>query len=78
MKWLVNLFKKKVRLKIGDKVISDSNVYGRTAHCEITKIYDRVSSSGKIKYCRLEFEYYGFSRVINVTYKSCKKINLNV
>jgi hypothetical protein len=76
MKWLVNLFKKKVRLKIGDKVISNDNVYGKTAQCEITKIYDRKSSGGKIKYCRLEFEYYGFSRVINVTYKSCKKVNL--
>ena len=41
---------------------------------EITKIYDRVSSGGKIKYCRLEFEYYGFNRVINVMYKSCKKV----
>ena len=75
MKWLVNLFKKEERLKIGDKVISDDNVYGKTAQCEITRIYDRVSSGGKIKYCRLEFEYYGFSRVINVMYKSCKKTN---
>ena len=76
MKWLVNLFKKKVRLKIGDKVISDNNVYGKTAQCEVTRIYDRVSSGGKIRYCRLEFEYYGFSRVINVMYKSCQKVNL--
>jgi hypothetical protein len=76
MKWLLRLFKREEKLKLGDKVISNDNVYGKTAQCEITKIYDRVSSGGKIKYCRLEFEYYGFSRVINVTYKSCKKVNL--
>ena len=74
MKWLVAIFKRKERLKLGDIVISDNNVYGKTAQCEITKIYDRVSSGGKIKYCRLEFEYYGFKRVINVMYKSCKKV----
>ncbi len=74
MKWLVAIFKRKERLKLGDIVISDNNVYGRTAQCEITKIYDRLSSGGKIKYCRLEFEYYGFKRVINVMYKSCKKV----
>lgn len=74
MKWLVAIFKRKEKLKLGDKVISSDNVYGKTAQCEITKIYDRLSSGGKIKYCRLEFEYYGFKRVINVMYKSCKKI----
>jgi hypothetical protein len=75
MKWLVAIFKRKERLKLGDIVISDNNVYGRTAECEIKKIYDRLSSGGKIKYCRLEFEYYGFKRVINVMYKSCKKVS---
>ena len=74
MKWLVAIFKKKERLKIGDMVISDNNIYGKTAHCEITRIYDRICSGGKIKYCRLEFSYYGFKRVINVMYKSCKKV----
>ena len=74
MKWLVAIFKKKERLKIGDMVISDNNVYGKTAHCEITRIYDRICSGSKIKYCRLEFSYYGFKRVINVMYKSCKKV----
>ena len=74
MKWLVAIFKKKERLKIGDMVISDNNVYGKTAHCEITRIYDRICSGVKIKYCRLEFSYYGFKRVINVMYKSCKKV----
>ena len=75
MKWLIAIFKRKEKLKLGDIVISDNNIYGRSAQSEITKIYDRVSSGGKIKYCRLEFEYYGFKRVINVTYKSCKKVN---
>lgn len=74
MKWLVNLFKKE-RLKLGDKVISSENVYGREAECEITRIYFRKSYE-KIKFCRLEFEYYGFKRIINVTYKSCEKVNL--
>ena len=74
MKWLVNLFKKEVRLKLGDVVTSDNNVYGKTAPCEIVRIYDRLASGQKIKYCRLEFSYYGFNRTINVTYKSCKKV----
>ena len=74
MKWLVAIFKKKERLKIGDKVISSKNIYGLSLECEITRIYDRATSGEKIKYCRLEFEYYGFKRVINVMYKSCKKI----
>lgn len=74
MKWLIDLFKSSEKLKLGDKVISSDNVYSNNV-CEITRIYDRSSSGGKIKYCRLEFEHYGFKRVINVTYKSCKKIN---
>lgn len=72
MKWL-NIFKKE-RLKLGDKVISSENAYSDVAICEITKIYDRNSSGGKIKYCRLEFQLYGFKRVINVTYKSCRLV----
>jgi hypothetical protein len=75
MKWLVAIFKKKEKLKIGDKVISSLNFYGKTAQCEITKIYDRATSGEKIKYCRLEFDYYGIKKVINVLYKSCKKVN---
>jgi hypothetical protein len=74
MKWLIDLFKSSERLKLGDVVISTDNVYSNNV-CEITRIYDRASSGGKIKYCRLEFEHYGFKRVINVTYKSCKKIS---
>lgn len=76
MKWLLNLFKKEERLKLGDKVISSGNVYGREAQCEIIRIYFRDCSGTRIKYCKLEFEYYGFKRVINVMYKSCKKVNL--
>lgn len=75
MKWLLRLFKIKEKLKLGDKVISDKNFYNKTAQCEITRIYDRYSSGEKTKYCRLEFEQYGFKRVINVTYKSCIKVN---
>ena len=74
MKWLLGLFRRKLKLKLGDKVISDNNIYVST-ECEITKIYDRVCSGGKIKYCRIDFSYYGFKRVINVTYKSCKKVS---
>jgi hypothetical protein len=74
MKWLLGLFKRKLKLKLGDKVISDNNIYVST-ECEITRIYDRVSSGGKIRYCRIEFSYYGFKRAINVTYKSCKKVS---
>jgi hypothetical protein len=74
MKWLLSIFKRKDVLKLGDKVISTDNIYS-SGVCEVTRIYDRASSGGKIKYCRLEFEHYGFKRVINVTYKSCKKIS---
>jgi hypothetical protein len=73
MKWLLDLFKRKERLKLGDKVISTNNVYSNSV-CEITRIYDRYSSGERTTYCRLEFEHYGFKRVINVTYKSCKKV----
>jgi RNA polymerase-interacting CarD/CdnL/TRCF family regulator len=76
MKWLLRLFKKEEKLKLGDKVTSVNNFYSKGV-CVITRIYDRKSSGEKIKYCRLEFEQYGFKRVINVTYKSCKKVNLN-
>lgn len=75
MKWLISLFKKKIKLKLGDVVMSSDNVYGNLIECEIVRIYDRNSSGGKIKYCKLEFSYYGFDRVINVTYKSCQKVN---
>ena len=71
---LLSIFNRKLKLRLGDIVISDNNVYGKTTPCEITRIYDRVSSGGRIKYCRLEFSYYGFSRVINVTYESCQKV----
>jgi hypothetical protein len=74
MKWLVNLFKKEEKLKLGDVVMSDDNVYGREANCTITRIYWRKSYSEKVRFCRLEFDYYGFNRVINVMYKSCKKV----
>ncbi len=73
MKWL-SLFKKSPKLKLGDKVVSTSNFYGFGLVCEITRIYDRSTSGDKIKYCRLEFEQYGFKRTINVMYKSCKKV----
>ena len=76
MKWLINLFKKKEKLKLGDSVVSSKNVYGSNIICEVTRIYDRCSSGEKIKYCRLEFNNYGTIRVINVTYKSCERINL--
>jgi hypothetical protein len=74
MKWLLDLFKRKERLKLGDKVISDKNIYSNGV-CEITRIYDRYSSGERTRYCRLEFDHYGFKRIINVTYKSCKKIS---
>ena len=73
MKWLVAIFKRKVRLKLGDKVTSTKNIYS-SGVCEITRIYDRYSSGEKTRYCRLEFDYYGFKKVINVTYRSCKKV----
>jgi hypothetical protein len=73
MKWLIDLFKSSEKLKLGDKVISSDNVYSNNV-CEITRIYERFTSGGKIKYCRLEFEHYGFKRVINVNYKSCRKV----
>jgi hypothetical protein len=71
---LLSIFNRKLKLRLGDIVISSNNIYGRSSLCEITRIYDRLSSGQKIKYCRLEFEYYGFKRVINVTYKSCQKV----
>ena len=76
MKWLLKLFKIKEKLKLGDKVTSVNNFYSKEVICEITRIYERKSSGERTKYCRLEFEQYGFKRVINVTYKSCQKINL--
>ena len=76
MKWLLRLFKKEEKLKLGDKVTSVNNFYSKGV-CVITRIYDRKTSGEKIKYCRLEFEQYGFKRTVNVTYKSCKKVNLN-
>jgi hypothetical protein len=75
MKWLISLFKKKVRLKLGDVVMSSDNFYGKGVICEVARIYDRSSSGGKIKYCRLEFYQYGTIRAINVTCKSCQKVN---
>jgi hypothetical protein len=75
MKWLLRLFNREEKLKLGDKVTSVNNFYSKGL-CVITRIYDRKTSGEKIKYCRLEFEQYGFKRVINVTYKSCKKVNL--
>lgn len=75
MKWLINLFKKKIKLKLGDVVISSDNVYGNVIECEIVRIYDRNTSGSKIKYCRLEFNHYGNLKAVNVTYKSCQKVN---
>lgn len=76
MKWLLNLFKKEERLKLGDMVMSDDNVYGREANCTITRIYWRKSYSERVRFCRLEFDYYGKNQTVNVIYKSCKKVNL--
>ena len=76
MKWLLDLFKKEERLKLGDKVISSGNIYGQGIECEIVRVYDRDCSGTRIKYCKLEFKYHEFTRSINVTYKSCKKVNL--
>jgi RNA polymerase-interacting CarD/CdnL/TRCF family regulator len=75
MKWLLRLFRVKEKLRLGDEVTSSNNFYSKGV-CVITRIYDRKSSGERIKYCRLEFEHYGFKRTINVTYKSCKKVNL--
>ena len=43
---LLSIFNRKLKLRLGDIVISDNNVYGKTTPCEITRIYDRVSSGG--------------------------------
>lgn len=69
MKWLMF----RVVLNLGDSVTSHSNFYNNGAVCKITRIYER-NSSKYVKYCRLEFEHCGVIRVINVTYKSCKKV----
>lgn len=73
MKWLVAIFKR-TKLKVGDEVISSKNVYGLGLVCRITRIYDRCSSGERIKYCKVEFTRNGIKKEINVSYRSCKKV----
>jgi hypothetical protein len=71
MKWL-SMFSP-ISLELGDSVTSVCNSYNKSAVCKVTRIYER-NSSKCVKYCRLEFEHCGVIRLINVTYKSCKKV----
>lgn len=76
-KKLISLIKKGDKfqsLKVGDIVISTENKYGFHM-CKINRIYIRKRNyNSEQKYCRIEFEVWGEIKMVNVTYKSCKKL----
>lgn len=71
---LRSLFKTELeRLSVGDIIISTENRYGFHM-CKINRIYYRNHNGHLDRYCCIEFDYFGNKKIINVTYKSCKKV----
>ena len=67
--------KKVAKLKVGDWVTTNKNVYGKYLHCQIVRIYKRGRQWHNTEwYCALEFQMDGKMKRINASLKSCKLI----